>query len=187
MHLFSNFQVRKVLVGDRPHPFADYERLTQYWQQQGVNDWTFDTSTTFATLQEIFDKGHTDFHQELYELLWFGGVLSYGNIMRETYAILYTCIDADVLPDIDGLCEIDDGVTFRRVIIQSLRVIRPQHKQALISAEYEKLEGTTLRFTPVEVLLFNTICGLCLSLDLLVITVCDSSFTPFLGPLTFFI
>ena len=118
MHFFSNFQVRQVLVGDRPHPFLGYDRLAQYWQQRGLTDWHFDTSKTFATLQEIHDNGHTDFHQELYELLWFGGVLSYGNIMRETYAILYTWIEADVLPDLDGLCEIDDGITFRKVVIQ---------------------------------------------------------------------
>ena len=38
MHLFSNFQVRKVLVGDRPHPFSGYDRLAEYWRQQGIKD-----------------------------------------------------------------------------------------------------------------------------------------------------
>ena len=76
------------------------------------DNWSFDITKTFAMLQEIFDNDHTDFHQELYELLWFDGVLSYGNIMRETYAIIYSWIDADVLPDVDGLCEVDDGVLF---------------------------------------------------------------------------
>ena len=91
-------------------------------------------------LQEIFDRGHIDFHQELYELLWFGGVLSYGNIMRETYAIICSWIDADVLPDVDGLCEVDDGVTFRLVIIKSLRIVRSRHTQELIDREYGKLD-----------------------------------------------
>ena len=100
MHLFSNFQARSVLVGDRPHPFSGYERLAQYWHHQGITNWSFDTSKTFTMLQEIFENGHTDFHQELYDLLWFGGVLSYGNIMRETYAIMYSWIEAEDLPDI---------------------------------------------------------------------------------------
>ena len=144
MHLFSNFQVRSVLVGDRPHPFSDYARLLQYQKQQGHHNWTFDTSTTFATLQEINDNGHTDFYQELYELLWFGGVLSYGNIMRETYAIMYSMISAQDLPDIDGLCEVDDGVTFRQVIIKSLRIVRTKHTQEIISRLYTKIDNTKL-------------------------------------------
>ena len=144
MHLFRNFQVRSVLVGDRPHPFSEYERLTQYWLHQGKEDWTFDTSTTFATLQAIYDNGHTEFHQELYELLWFGGVLSYGNIMRETYAIMYSWISSEDLPDVDGLCEVDDGVTFRKVIMKSLRVVRTKHTQEIISRLYAKLDNTKL-------------------------------------------
>ena len=99
-------------------------------------------------LQEIFENGHTDFHQELYDLLWFGGVLSYGNIMRETYAIMYSWIEAEDLPDIDGLCEVDDGVTFRKVIIKSLRVVRTKHTQEIISRLYEKLDGTELVMRP---------------------------------------
>ena len=144
MHLFRNFQVRSILIGDRPHPFSGYKRLKQYWQHQGKQDWVFDTATTFATLQEIQDNGHTDFYQEIYDLLWFGGVLSYGNIMRETYAIMYSWISADDLPDIDGLCEVDDGVTFRQVIIQSLRIVRKKHTQEIISRLYEKLENTKI-------------------------------------------
>ena len=30
MHLFSNFHVRSILVGDRPHPFSGYNRLTKH-------------------------------------------------------------------------------------------------------------------------------------------------------------
>ena len=148
MHLFSNFQVRSVLVGDRPHPFLGYERLTSYWHQQGFRNWTFDTSTTFQTLKAILDKGHTDFHRELYELLWFGGVLSYGNIMRQTYAIIYSWIDAEDLPDVDGLCEIDDGVTFRKVIMKSLGIVRPKHTQEIVSRLYEKLDSTKFVMRP---------------------------------------
>ena len=144
MFLFSNFQVRSILVGDRPHPFSGYERLSQYWIHQGQGDWVFDTTKTFAMMQEIFDNGHTHFHQELYELLWFGGVLSYGNIMRETYAILYAWIKPQDLPDVDGLCEVDDGVSFRKVIISSLRLVRTNHTQELISREYAKLEKATI-------------------------------------------
>lgn len=86
IYLFSNFQVRVVLVGDRPHPFSNYERLQQFWASQGIRDWSFDTTTTFSMLKSIKDKGCDDFHEELTELLWFGGVLSYGNIMCEVYA-----------------------------------------------------------------------------------------------------
>ena len=93
MFLFSNFQVRAVLVGQRPHPFSDYERLKQFWAANGIRDWSFDTTTTFSMLQTIKDKGCDEFHEELTELLWFGGVLSYGNIMREVYAKLYGCMD----------------------------------------------------------------------------------------------
>ena len=148
MYLFGNFQVRSILVGDRPHPFSDYARLAQYQQQQGRQDWTFDTSTTFATMQEIYDNGHTDFHQELYDLLWFGGVLSYGNIMRETYAIMYALISPQDLPDIDGLCEVDDGITFRQVIIKSLRTVRKKHTHEIISRLYNKIDNTKLVMRP---------------------------------------
>ena len=102
MYLFTNFQVRAILVGDRPHPFVGYTRLAEYYKQLGQHDWTFDTSTTFATLQEIRENGHTDFYTELYELLWFRGVRSYGNIMRETYVIIYSWISAEDFPDVDG-------------------------------------------------------------------------------------
>ena len=37
MFLFSNFQVRAVLVGQRPHPFSDYERLKQFCGQPTVS------------------------------------------------------------------------------------------------------------------------------------------------------
>ena len=93
MFLFSNFQVRAVLVGERPHPFSNYERLKQFWAVHGIKDWSFDTTTTFSMLKTIKDKGCDDFHDELTELLWFGGVLSYGNIMCEVYAKLYAWID----------------------------------------------------------------------------------------------
>ena len=68
--------------------------------------------------------------------------------MRETYAIMYSLIKADDLPDIDGLCEVDDDITFRNVIIQSLRVVRPKHTQEIISRLYEKLDGTKLVLRP---------------------------------------
>ena len=47
-------------------------------------DWSFDTTKTFSVIKTIKDKGCDDFHDELTELLWFGEVLSYGNIMHET-------------------------------------------------------------------------------------------------------
>ena len=87
--LFSNFQVRTVLVGDRPHPFSNYERLEQFWAAQGIRDWSFDTTTTFSMLKSIKDKGCHDFHVELTELLWFDGVLSYVNVMREVHVKIY--------------------------------------------------------------------------------------------------
>ena len=99
-------------------------------------------------IQEIFENDHTDFHQELYDLFWFGGVLSYDNIMCETYAIMYSWIEAEDLPDIDGLCEVDDGVTFQKVIIKSLRVVRTKHTKEIISSLYENLDGTELVMCP---------------------------------------
>ena len=148
MYLFSNFQVRSILVGDRPHPFSGYSRLSQYYSQLGQPDWEFDTTTTFATLQEIRQNGHTNFYQELYELLWFGGVLSFGNIMRETYAVMYSLFAVEDLPDVEGLCEVDDGVSFRLVIIESLRVVRPKHTQEIISRLYTKIDETKLVLRP---------------------------------------
>ena len=64
--------------------------------------------------------------------------------MRETYAIIYSWIEANVLPDIDGLCEVDDGVTFRKVVIKSLSIVRPKHTQEIVSRLYEKLDNTKL-------------------------------------------
>ena len=45
MFLFQNFQVRAALVGERPHPFAVYARLKQYWADMGDADWEFDPTT----------------------------------------------------------------------------------------------------------------------------------------------
>ena len=148
MYLYQNFQVRSILVGDRPHPFAEYTRLKQYWDVLDKTDWKFDPTTTFAMLQQIKSDGHTDFHHELTELLWFGGVLSYGNIMRETYAIIYGWIDAQDLPDVEGLSEVDDGVTFRSVIIASLRVVRVQYTHEIISRLYNKFDDNKLVMRP---------------------------------------
>ena len=144
MYLFTNFQTRAVLVGQREHPFLNYPRLAEYWQQLGETDWHFDPSNTFAMLNKIEANGHAEFHQELVDLLWFGGIMSYGNIMRETYAIIYNWIHPDDLADVEGLCEEDDGVTFRKIIQSSLRIVRVNHTQELISRQYEKLASTKL-------------------------------------------
>ena len=90
MYLFKNYQVRAVLTGERQHPFSDYPRLNEYWANLGYQDYNFSTDTTFDTLDAIRENGDIDFHHELQELLWFGDVLSYGNILRETYAIIYS-------------------------------------------------------------------------------------------------
>ena len=74
----------------------------------------FNTTETFSTLDKIKSNGHEAFHSELVELLWFGGVVSYGSIMAEVYAIIYKWIDPDDLPEIEGLCEINvSSVTSR--------------------------------------------------------------------------
>ena len=62
MFLFSNFQVRAVLVGDRPHPFSNYAPLAQFWASEGITNWSFDKTTTFSMLKSIKDKGFIDFH-----------------------------------------------------------------------------------------------------------------------------
>ena len=130
MYLNRNFLVRSIMNGDTPHPFLYYSRLQQYWQAVGTPNRKFNTTETFSTLDEIKSNGHGAFHDELTELLWFGGIVSYGNIMAETYAIMYNWIKPVDLSDIEGMCEYNDGVTFRMVIIDSLRLLRPQHKHA---------------------------------------------------------
>ena len=147
-YLFRSFQVRDVLMGKRPHPFSSYKPLQRYWQDRGIEDWTFDTTKTFSTLDAIQQNGDETFHQEISDLLWFGGVVSYGNILRETYAILYGWISEQDLPDLEGLCEEDDGCTFREIIIKSLRTVRPQHTQELIARLYRKLDKTALVMRP---------------------------------------
>ena len=144
MYLFKNYQVRSVLVGERPHPFADYPRLKQYWSALGYGSWQFDPTKTFATLDVIRENGHLDFHQELTELLWFGGVVSYGNTMRETYATIYSWIGESDLPDLEGIAEDDDGVTFRNVVQQSLRIVRVQHTQEVVARLYNDLDSAKL-------------------------------------------
>lgn len=85
-----------------------------------------------------------DFHRELSELLWFGGVLSYGNIMCETYSILYEWVDPLDLKSLDGLCEEDDGPAFHIIIKSSLRIIRVSHTQAIVSSYYDELDALQL-------------------------------------------
>ena len=52
-------------------------------------DWSFDTSITFSMLKNIKDKDCDDFHDGLTELLWFGGVLSFGNIVCEVHVKIH--------------------------------------------------------------------------------------------------
>ena len=80
--------------------------------------------------------------------MWFGGVLSYGNIVREVYAKIYAWIDPLDFTDVDGLCEEDDGVSFRIVIEQSLRVVRVQHTHEIVSRGYDKLDDCQLVMRP---------------------------------------
>lgn len=148
MFLNRNFLVRSILNGTTPHPFSDYERLTEYWTALGKPHKVFNTKETFATLDEIKANGHEGFHQELIDLLWFGGIVSYGNIMAETYAIIYEWIKPIDLPDLEGLCESNDGISFREVIINSLRVVRVKHTQAIINNLHSRLESTKIILGP---------------------------------------
>ena len=127
MYLFQNFIVLSIMVGSIPHPFLSYQRLNNYWSAMGKPNWKFDKTKTFETMELIRANGHHGFLQELQDLLWFGGVASYGNIMRETYAIIFNWIKPEDFADLDGLCEEDDGFTFRTIVIESLRVVRVQH------------------------------------------------------------
>ena len=68
--------------------------------------------------------------------------------MRETCVTLHSWIKPQDLPDIDGLSEIDDGVTFRQVIIASLRLVRTNHTQDLISRECVKLDSAVITMRP---------------------------------------
>ena len=147
-YLFRSFHSRQVLVGSRPHPFSNYPRLNQYWATLGFPQWKFSTSTTFATLEAIKENKHMNFYNELYEVLWWGGCVSYGSIMSETYAIMYAWITDQDLPDLEGLCEENDGPTFRKVIIDSLRVVRVQHTQEQVARLYKKLDSTALVLRP---------------------------------------
>ena len=147
-YLFQNYQVRRMLLSELPHPFSQYPRLKEYFATQGNKSWTFNCTTTFATLQQIHDNGHIGFHRELSELFWFGGTISYGNILQQSYALMYSWIDPQDFPDLEGLCEENDGVTFRKVIRESLRIVRAQHIQALISREYDKMRNLTLVMKP---------------------------------------
>ena len=146
MFLFQNFQVRFILVGDRPCPFVECSRLKQCWDALGDPDWEFDPSTTFVMLEKIKSDDHTDFHQELTESFWFGGVMSYGNIMREVYTIIHGWMEAIDPPDVEGLCEVDDGVTFHMIVIDSLRIVREKHAHEIISRLYTKLDANKLFF-----------------------------------------
>ena len=148
MYLNRNFLVRSILNGTTPHPFSTYKRLKEYWTAMGLHRKVFNPRETFATLDEIGNNGHAAFHQELTELLWFGGVVSYGNVMAETYAIIYGWISADDLPDLEGLCESNDGVTFRNVVINSLRVFRVRHTQAIINDLYNQLDSVKIVLRP---------------------------------------
>ena len=144
MYLKRSYLVRSVINGDTPHPFSVYERLQQYWSAMGSPNKVFNTAETFSTLDKIKSNGHEAFHSELVELLWFGGVVSYGSIMAEVYVIIYKWIDPDDLPEIEGLCEINDGITFRIEVIKSLKIVRVNHKQQIINNLYTKLDNVTL-------------------------------------------
>ena len=68
--------------------------------------------------------------------------------MREVYAKIYAWIDPLDFSDVDGLCEDDDGVSFRKVVQNSLRVVRVQHTQEIVSRGYDKLDNCKLVMRP---------------------------------------
>ena len=148
MFLNRNFLVRSALSGVTPHPFSNYERLNQCWAATGSRRTNFNPEETFATLNEIKTNGHLAFFQELNELLWFGGILSYGNIMAEVYTFIYDWIKPVDLPEVEGLCEAHDGITFHKVITKSLQLVRPQHKQQIIDNWYDELDEVQLIMRP---------------------------------------
>ena len=148
MYLNKNFLVRSVISGETPHPFSTYERLNQYWTKLGKKDYHFNTAETFATLDAIKFNGHLSFHSELCELLWFGGVVSYGNIMSEVYTIIYDFVEEEDLADLEGTSEENDGITFRQSIVNSLRIIRKHHTQEIIDDLYGKLDSVKLCMRP---------------------------------------
>ena len=148
MYLNRNFLVRSALSGITPHPFSNYERLKEYWTATNSSRTIFKSEETFATLNEIKANGHLAFFQELNELLWFGGILSYGNIMAEIYTIIYDWIKPVDLPEVEGLCEAHDGITFHKVITKSLQLVRPQHKQQIIDNWYDELDEVQLIMRP---------------------------------------
>ena len=144
MYLNRNFLVRSALSGNTPHPFSSYERLQEYWRAVGTPTKVFNPAETFATLQDIEEKGHLAFLQEMNELLWFGGIVSYGNIMSEVFTIIYDWIDPTDLQDVEGLCETNDGITFHKVITKSLQTVRPCHTQEIINGHYDDLDNVKL-------------------------------------------
>ena len=75
MDMYFNFQVRSWIVGVRPHPFSSYARLKEYFQARGQQDFQFDTTKTFATLEIVKQNDDVDFHHDLLELLC-GSVVS---------------------------------------------------------------------------------------------------------------
>ena len=75
--------------------------------------------------------------------------------MREVYAKIYGWIDPLDFADVDGSCENDDGVSFRIVIQQSLRVVRVQHTHELVSRGYDKLDVCELVMRPRDMTAFS--------------------------------
>ena len=66
--------------------------------------------------------------------------------LAETYEIIYNWIKPEYLTDVESLCECNDGLTFRSVIIiiNSLRLVHSQNKQQIIDDLYAKLDNNTL-------------------------------------------
>ena len=62
--------------------------------------------------------------------------------------ILYNWIKPNDLPDVDGMCEKHDGITFHKIIVKSLRVVRSSHTQQIIDNLYEKLDNVQLIMWP---------------------------------------
>ena len=57
---------------------------------------------------------------------------------------MYDWISPTDMIALEDLCEEDDGPSFRQVIISSLRIIRVNHTQAIISSYNDELDALSL-------------------------------------------
>ena len=125
-YLRSSPAVRQIIDGRRQHPFLKHTTLNDFAASKGIPNYVFDTAKTFTTIKWV-EESDTTLASELKDLYNFGGIYSYSSINEQIYMTYFSTLNPNTSGGdlhIISSCEQYDGMTARKLILESLRTLR---------------------------------------------------------------